>query len=155
MKNSRTEERKAYEKKWAAANPERRRAYRAKWAAKNPQYWKAKYHANAEAHSLRMKKWYEANRASVIKRTRANKVLKIYGLTPAAHAAFLAAHDHRCGICFSGKKLVIDHDHRTGRVRGLLCDDCNVGLGRFRDDFGLVASAISYLRAHARNTEAA
>lgn len=42
-------------------------------------------------------------------------------------------------------KVVLDHDHRTGRVRGWICDSCNTGIGRFKDDVELLKSAIEYL----------
>ncbi len=42
-------------------------------------------------------------------------------------------------------KIVLDHDHDTGKVRGWICDSCNTGLGRFKDDVSLLKSAISYL----------
>ena len=56
-----------------------------------------------------------------------------------------------CEICgirateLTKKTLFIDHDHNTGRVRGLLCTNCNAGLGMFRDDTTLLKSAIDYL----------
>lgn len=42
-------------------------------------------------------------------------------------------------------KVVLDHDHNTGKVRGWICDSCNTGIGRFKDDIGLLKKAISYL----------
>ena len=42
-------------------------------------------------------------------------------------------------------KVVCDHDHKTGRPRAWICDSCNTGLGRFKDDIGLLKSAIKYL----------
>lgn len=43
------------------------------------------------------------------------------------------------------KSLSIDHNHQTGKVRGLLCHHCNVGLGHFKDNIELLNSALDYL----------
>jgi Recombination endonuclease VII len=53
----------------------------------------------------------------------------------------------RCAICGRDQetKLAVDHDHQTGERRGLLCKQCNVGLGYFRDDTAVLERAISYL----------
>ena len=50
-----------------------------------------------------------------------------------------------CCICGEKQELVIDHDHRTGKVRGLLCGSCNKGLGFFKDNKKYLNSAIKYL----------
>ena len=52
-----------------------------------------------------------------------------------------------CVICGSQEKLVVDHDHKTGKVRGMLCNHCNRGLGHFRDDPTLLEFAAQYLYA--------
>jgi len=55
-----------------------------------------------------------------------------------------------CAICSTapadGKKLWIDHDHSDGRVRGLLCASCNVGLGLFKENPALLTNAVAYLQ---------
>jgi len=63
--------------------------------------------------------------------------------------AELKASVTQCVICGSEEKLVVDHDHRTGKIRGLLCNHCNRGLGHFRDDPTLLEFAAQYLFASA------
>ncbi len=62
--------------------------------------------------------------------------------------AMEAAQGGRCGICARARELVLDHDHKTGESRGLLCNRCNVGLGQFVDDPELMLTAIAYLEHH-------
>jgi len=50
-----------------------------------------------------------------------------------------------CGLDKDRRNLCIDHCHTTGKIRGLLCDSCNVGLGRFKDNTNLLEKAIKYL----------
>ena len=57
----------------------------------------------------------------------------------------LNLHNHACAICKSSARLVIDHCHDTLAFRGLLCNECNVGLGLFRDDPVRMRKAIAYL----------
>ena len=52
----------------------------------------------------------------------------------------------RCAVCGGPEPQHVDHDHRNGWVRGILCFNCNGGLGQFRDSPELLAEAISYLK---------
>ena len=52
-----------------------------------------------------------------------------------------------CVICGTEEKLVVDHDHATGKVRGMLCNHCNRGLGHFKDSPMLLEFAAQYLYA--------
>ena len=61
----------------------------------------------------------------------------------------LKATTKECVICGSKEQLVVDHDHVTGKVRGMLCNHCNRGLGHFRDDPVLLEFAAQYLYASA------
>lgn len=73
--------------------------------------------------------------------------LKRYGLTPQAVGELLTSQHNCCRICDKdiSTKFHIDHDHKTNKVRGLLCVSCNMGLGLFKDDEILLRKAISYL----------
>lgn len=51
-----------------------------------------------------------------------------------------------CAICKQETKLVVDHDHASGKIRGMLCRYCNLGLGHFKDSSELLRAAAKYLR---------
>lgn len=87
------------------------------------------------------------DRAKKRKRMRVYNLHRWYGLTPDEVERMKAAQGNACALCGKtpAKGLVIDHDHKTGAVRALLCSSCNTGLGHFRDDPALLARAIEYL----------
>jgi transcription elongation factor Elf1 len=60
-----------------------------------------------------------------------------------------------CTICGDEDSLVVDHDHKTNKIRGLLCNRCNKGLGLFRDDPNLLEFARVYVLASQNDEEAA
>ena len=68
-----------------------------------------------------------------------------YGLTRDAFQALWEAQRGKCAVCLTRPAEHVDHDHATGRVRGLLCFNCNGGLGQFDDDPIRMAMAIAYL----------
>lgn len=70
-------------------------------------------------------------------------------LTNAEYDGLLERQGGVCAVCGEKRegRLVVDHDHETGKVRGLLCNFCNVALGFFRDDERRVVAAAEYLRA--------
>ncbi len=78
--------------------------------------------------------------------------LRRYGLTYQEYRALMERQGGVCALCrqewrgWGGRTgLHVDHCHRTGRVRGLLCGDCNTALGRFGDDPVLLRRAAEYL----------
>jgi hypothetical protein len=81
---------------------------------------------------------------------------KNYGITLSQWEALVSDQNGLCAICSRllaldglGKcSAVVDHDHRTGRIRGILCNTCNSGLGHLQDSLALVEQAASYLRKH-------
>jgi len=84
---------------------------------------------------------------------------RTYGLAgPAAYAELLRRQGWACAICrrsfreMNGNARHLDHDHRTGRVRGILCMQCNAMLGMARDERGILRAAISYLAGSENRT---
>ncbi|AXH68491.1 endonuclease VII [Mycobacterium phage xkcd] len=77
-------------------------------------------------------------------------LLKHYGIEKGGYERLLEAQGGRCGICSrvacpTGRRFAVDYCHRTGRIRGLLCVDCNQALGKFGDDPDILMSAVRYL----------
>jgi hypothetical protein len=74
-----------------------------------------------------------------------------YGISPEQYEAMMAAQDGRCAICgtseWMGKdsRPHTDHDHATGVFRGILCGNCNLGVGMFGDDPARLRAAADYL----------
>lgn len=87
---------------------------------------------------------------------RYHHLLRKYDLTEQQYFEILEQQNELCKICGQIEThlsnvgevvlLSVDHDHITGKVRGLLCDSCNNGLGRFKDNIEYLQSAISYLQ---------
>lgn len=75
-----------------------------------------------------------------------------YGLTPEQYDAEVARCGGSCPMCGESAKLVVDHDHRTGAFRSLLCDRCNRLLGVADDSVDLLQAAIDYLTCHKETT---
>ena len=80
-----------------------------------------------------------------------------YGLTVDDYGNLLTLQDHRCAICKAEgtaskghfAKLHVDHCHSSGKVRGLLCNGCNTGLGKFQENPEALRNAALYVETHA------
>lgn len=68
-----------------------------------------------------------------------------YGLTNEQYNELIKDSHNLCAICKMETKLVVDHCHKTNKVRGLICQDCNRGLGSFKDNVEYFKNAILYL----------
>lgn len=77
---------------------------------------------------------------------RRTRLLRRYGLTQEDYETLAELQSHTCPICLEVKKLVIDHNHETGEVRGLLCRACNASLGHLEKRVWR-RRAIAYLKA--------
>jgi hypothetical protein len=80
--------------------------------------------------------------------------MRMYGISLDDYRIMLAEQQHGCGICGRHQSefdqaLHVDHNHTSGKVRGLLCSDCNVGIGIFKDDAAILTQAAKYLTKNA------
>ena len=79
---------------------------------------------------------------------------KWYKIDLTQYLDLLKAQDSRCAICRSKigpgepRAIHVDHSHKTGKVREILCHSCNTGLGHFREDSRILMAAIKYLKKH-------
>jgi hypothetical protein len=78
-------------------------------------------------------------------RDRAARFLRVYGLTLEARDELIREQGGTCAICREAPPVHVDHDHVTGRVRGVVCFRCNSGIGQFSDRAELMHRAIDYL----------
>lgn len=80
--------------------------------------------------------------------TRNERLKASYGISEAEYDELFERQDGRCAICKCHQRyqrLAVDHDHKTHKVRGLLCMQCNRGLGRFFDSPVRLRAAAAYL----------
>lgn len=124
--NARNREMKRqYDKEYAAKNKEKRYRVSTEWRKNNPQKWLA----------IRLK--------------------HRYGITPDQMLATMKKQNHSCAICGTanfnnrGRCLDVDHCHATGRVRGMLCSNCNAAIGLMKDNPSVLRAAATYLESWA------
>jgi len=103
-----------------------------------------------ECQKGRNEKWRQANpekaRAAVRKSYRKHRVRQVYGISAEEYEAMLEKQEGKCPICRKAlKRPSIDHCHRTGKVRGVLCRHCNSSLSVFENDPEAVARLVTYL----------
>lgn len=121
------------------------RKYNNKWAR---DYYKN--HPDKRAKIIAYsKERYQRNKDKYNKQERNRRIFNLYGITESEYTSLIAKQNGECAICGEAigitRKAFIDHNHSTGKARGLLCSKCNFGLGHFNDDVSLLQQAINYL----------
>lgn len=119
---------------------------------------KARYQENPRPYIDRVLKWQRENpervRATAERFTASGKrkisnrrshLKRKYGLTLEAFDELQASQGGGCAICGRPDADNVDHDHRTGRVRGILCFNCNIAIGQVEDDEDRLAAAMAYV----------
>lgn len=122
MENEVTQNRKAYYKQWREKNPDKVKAY--------------------------YKHYHEQNVSKVRLKNRMVKLKKNFNITIEQYDELEKRQKGVCAICGRkeiSKRLAVDHCHKIGKIRGLLCKNCNTGLGLFNDNEKLLTKAIRYL----------
>lgn len=121
-----------------ARDPEKQREHNKKWTTNN-KAWRQEYNKKNR------EKIYNTNRNHTLKR--------LYGITLEEYNTLFLNQKGCCSICevhqldlTDPRALAVDHNHTTGKVRGLLCSTCNKALGLFNDSIDLLMKATNYLK---------
>jgi len=91
--------------------------------------------------------WRKANPEEMKQSQRRTRRKREYGVTREDYEIMLVNQNNECAICKNsiGYEASVDHDHQTGKVRGLLCGKCNSGIGLLQDNPEILRSAAKYL----------
>lgn len=125
--------------RYRAKYPERSRAYLREYRARNPEKARVWAQTKRQRHGEKIKA-----------RFKAINLFRRYGITQQDYNTMLVAQSGACAICAkacpTGKRLAVDHDHLSGKVRGLLCASCNARINTLAfDGTGLFIVALRYL----------
>lgn len=155
-------------KKWREAHPGYMKQYMTDYREKNGDRMREndrRYHAEHRVQAnLNRREWYQNNkerdrvsnkawRAANPDRVHDSYLKRTYGITLEQYRAQMEKQGHACAICKKkfasefGKEIHVDHDHKTGQFRGLLCHEHNTMLGLAQEDVQILLSAIAYLRS--------
>jgi len=154
-------------KLWQDNNLEQKRLHRKKSYRNNTESAKERMKSNYKKNKTKIdeqnKLWVKNNPEKVkeiAKKYRKNnpekarraKLKSKYNLSLSDYNTMLELQNYRCAICREvnpvGKNLYVDHCHTTGKVRGLLCQGCNSGIGYLKDSLLLLNNSIKYLENH-------
>lgn len=101
--------------------------------------------ANRQRRNLTQRKRREKNPIS----NKESKLKHKYGISMLEYQELFDKQNGKCAICrnicSTGRSLAVDHCHKTKRIRGLLCSNCNMFLGKINDDISVFFAAINYL----------
>jgi len=164
------EGRTAYQRAYRATNPinkEQNRLRANRWNAENRERAreisnrskKKQREANPEKFAEQNKTWRSKN----VEKLRLYEIKRKFDLSLEEYEELLCKQNGACAICECPetatrggvvRKLAVDHCHDTGKVRGLLCSNCNTGIGKLKDRASLVLKAYKYLEKHSADTSA-
>ena len=145
-----------YQNKHKNQHNETSKMYRKRNKEKIKEYDKKYRETHKEELKERRRKYHLKNKIERNKAIRNWTLIRDFGITEKDYQTFFKNQNGVCAICGTKesdlgnngkiKKLAVDHDHKTGKVRGLLCGRCNLMLGRLKDSINLLNCAIKYLQ---------
>lgn len=116
-------------------------------------HWATQYYGlNKELKRQQKRDWESRNKDLVRQQKRRSHYKAAFGISLEEYAAMLEVQGGRCKLCQSDNPkskrktgLQVDHDHKTGKIRGLLCVPCNLALGHLQDSPELMRKAAAYV----------
>ena len=127
---------------------------------------KAYYQENRERELTRRKKYYRKNKKAILKQEKEryhtdpkvrqdhidSAIKSRYGISGDQYRyeywRLFEMQDGKCAVCKQDKKLVLDHDHRTGKIRALLCTNCNTAVGLMKENPDFVQGLLNYAKSY-------
>lgn len=112
---------------------------------------KKAHEVNPERYNRKSKEWKEAHPEETKLADKKSQIKRKYGLTWDMYQEWIKRQNNKCAICLRNFIQIkqtphIDHDHKSKKIRGLLCATCNSALGHLKDDIVLFERAIEYLK---------
>ena len=127
------------------ASIEKMREYRRKYRETHREQIRASDKIHREQNKDKLKQYRDANKGN----HRKWKLQAKYGLTLEQMEQMFTSQNGQCDICQKefekGSNIHVDHNHNTGKVRQLLCSNCNTAIGLLHDNVQILANAIEYL----------
>lgn len=132
-----------YKKEWRKLNPDKAKQHNKTWREKTLNRARIYYKENRETLLKNSKKWREANKHKI-----KNKYLKYqYGITTEQYDQILDDQNCCCKLCGSSpiKYPVVEHCHKTGRIRGIVCQKCNMAIAAVENNQHLLNKILEYI----------
>lgn len=145
---------KEYQAKWRRDNPEKFKSYTKKYREKNREKLKQvqkDYYENNPEKKKEIKKKRNNYKRNNPEKMRGHHLRREYNISLEDYSKLLQEQQSRCAICeihttdIGRANLDVDHCHSTGKIRGLLCPNCNKALGLLKDNIEIVNSMMKYL----------
>lgn len=154
MPSNDIEARKEYMRRYYLANKDKYEGYREKHRDSRNLRNRNAYANNEELRKKIYEQVKEYRRKNPGKKRNCD-LKRNYGITSQEFDSILESQGGGCAICGRSQNkekriltLHVDHDHNTGKVRGILCSNCNMGVGKFQDDHKLLEKAAAYIRSY-------